>query len=149
MTQALKLQSSACGLKFAIDLLKSLYVFTDDLRNRFDDIEQRAIDISGTSEYVSVTDRRRKRTRRFDDGQAADTVLPGKDKFRIETFTVINSQPPSSSVSHCHHQSATVIISQPLSSSVSNCHHQSATVVINQLVCSLENWRIHKSARSV
>ena len=44
------------------------------MRNRFDDTEQTAIDISGTSEYVSVADRRRKRTRHFDDGQAADTV---------------------------------------------------------------------------
>jgi hypothetical protein len=87
-----KLQSSTCDLKLAIDLLESLYMFTDDLRNRFDNIEQRAIDISGTSEYVSVTARRRKRTRRFDDGQAADTVLQGKDKFRIETFTVIINQ---------------------------------------------------------
>ena len=89
---SIELQSLTCDLKLAIDLLESLHVFTDDLRNRFDDIEQRAIDMSGTSEYVSVAARRRKRTRRFDDGQAADTVLHGKDKFRIETFTVIIDQ---------------------------------------------------------
>jgi hypothetical protein len=87
-----RLQSSTCDLKLAIDLLQSLYMFTDDLRNRFDDIEQMAINISGTSEYLSVTARHRKRTRRFDDGQAADTVLQGKDKFRIQTFTVIIDQ---------------------------------------------------------
>ena len=38
---------------------------------------------------VSVTAQRRKRTLRFDDLQAADTVLQGKDKFRIEIFTVV------------------------------------------------------------
>jgi len=90
---SIKLQSSTCDLKLAIDLLESLHIFTDDMRNRFDDIEQAAIEISGTSEYVSAAAaRRRKRTRRFDDGQAADTVLHGKDKFRIETFTVIIDQ---------------------------------------------------------
>ena len=62
------------------------------MRNRFEDIEQRAIDISGTSDYVSVSARRRKRARRFDDGQAADTVLEGKDKFRIGTVIVIINQ---------------------------------------------------------
>ena len=36
---SIKLQSSTCDLKLAIDLLESLYMFTDDLRNRFDDIE--------------------------------------------------------------------------------------------------------------
>ena len=89
---SIKLQSSTCDLKLAIDLLESLYMFTDDLRNRFDDIEQMAIDISGTSEYVSVTALRRKRTRHVDDGQAADTVLQGKNEIRIETFTVIINQ---------------------------------------------------------
>ena len=81
--------ASTCDLKLAIELLQSLHVFTDDLRNRFDDIEQRAIDMSGTSEYVSVAARRRKRTRRFDEGQAADIILQGIDKIRIETFIVI------------------------------------------------------------
>ena len=75
------LQSSTCDLKLAIDLLRSLLAFTDDLRNRFDDIERRATNISANSEYLSVTARRRKRPRQSDDGQAADIVLQGKDKF--------------------------------------------------------------------
>ena len=41
---------------------------------------------------MSVTAQRRKRTLRFDDLQAADTVLQGKDKLGIETFTVIINQ---------------------------------------------------------
>ena len=89
---SVKLQSSTCDLKLAIDLLESLYMFTDDLRNTYDDIEQKSIDISGTAEYVSVTAQRRKRTRHFDDGQTADIVLQGKDKFHIKTFTVIINQ---------------------------------------------------------
>jgi len=93
---SIKLQSSTCDLKLAIDLLQSLLAFTDDLRNRFDDIERRAIDISGHSEYLSATARRRKRPKQSDDGQAADTVLQGKDKFRIETFIVIINQLQSS-----------------------------------------------------
>jgi hypothetical protein len=75
---SIKLQSSTCDLKLAIDLLESLHLFTDDLRKRIEDIELRAI----ASDYVSVSARRRKRTRRFDDGQAADTALEGKDKDR-------------------------------------------------------------------
>lgn len=89
---SIKLQSSTCDIKLATDLLDSLHTFTDDLRNRFDDIEQTAVALSGTSEYVSDTARRRKRTRFFDDGRAADIVLHGKDKFRIETFIVVINQ---------------------------------------------------------
>jgi len=55
-----------------------------------------AIDISGTSGYAPVAARRRKRTRRFDDGRAADTVLEGKYKCRIETVIVIINQLVSS-----------------------------------------------------
>jgi len=36
-------------------------MFTDDLRNRFGDVEQRAFDRSGTYEYTSVAARSRKR----------------------------------------------------------------------------------------
>ena len=89
---SIKLQSSTCDIKLAADILDSLYTFIDDLRNRFDDIEQTAVALSGTSEYVSDTARRRKRTRFFDDGRAADIVLHGKDKFRIETFSVVINQ---------------------------------------------------------
>ena len=45
---------------------------------------------------MSVAARRRKRPRLSDDGQATDTVLRGKDKFRIETFILIVNQLESS-----------------------------------------------------
>ena len=50
--------------------------------------------ISSREQFVmsagtSVAARRRKRTRRCDEGQAADIILQGIDKIRIETFFVI------------------------------------------------------------
>ena len=50
--------------------------------------------ISSREQFVmsagtSVAARRRKRTRRCDEGQAADIILQGIDKIRIETFIVI------------------------------------------------------------
>ena len=48
---SLKLQSSTCDLKLAIDLLESLSTFTDDIRNRFDEFEAKAKEISSTSDY--------------------------------------------------------------------------------------------------
>ena len=51
---SMKLQSTTCDLKLAIDLLESLHTFTNDLRERFDEFEIRAIDASGNAEYLSV-----------------------------------------------------------------------------------------------
>lgn len=93
---SIKQQSTACDLKLATDLLESLLTFSNDLRNRFDDFEQTAIVVSGSSDCMSVTYRRRKRPRRLDEMQGTDVVLQGKDKFRIETFLVIINQLQSS-----------------------------------------------------
>lgn len=89
---SIKLQSSTCDLKLAIDLLESLHTFTDDLRNRFDEFEARAKQASGRTEYMSVVARSRKRSRRFDEAQGTAVVLQGKDKFRVDTFLVIVNQ---------------------------------------------------------
>jgi hypothetical protein len=89
---SIKLQSSSCDLKLATDLLESLHTFTDDLRNRFDEFEDRAKQASGSTNYLSVVARPRKRSRRFDEAQGTDVVLQGKDKFRVETFLVIVNQ---------------------------------------------------------
>ena len=64
---SMKLQPTTCDLKLAIDLLESLHTFTNDLRARFDEFEIRAIDASGSAEYLSVVSRSRKRNRRLDD----------------------------------------------------------------------------------
>ena len=90
--------ASTCDLKLAIESLESLHVFTDDLRNRFDDIEQRAIDMSGTSEYVSVAARRRKRTWRFDEAQTADIVYIARNRH-ISDRNI-----------HCHYQSFGIFV---------------------------------------
>ena len=89
---SIKLQSSTCDLKLGADLLESLHAFTDDLRNRFDEFEDRAKQLSGTNDYMSVVARPRKRSRRFDEAQGTAVVLQGKDKFRVETFLVIINQ---------------------------------------------------------
>jgi len=79
-------------LKSAIDLLESLYAFTDDLRNRSDEFEGNALTASDNSDYLSVLARPRKRTRHFDEMKGTDVVLQGREKFRIETFIVIVNQ---------------------------------------------------------
>ena len=86
---SIKLQSSTCDLKLGADLLESLHAFTDDLRNRFDEFEDRAKQLSGTNDYMSVVARPRKRSRRFDEAQGTAVVLQGKDKFRVETFLLL------------------------------------------------------------
>jgi len=52
---SIKLQSSTCDLKLGADLLDSLQAFTDDLRNRFDEFEDRAKQLSGTNDYKVKT----------------------------------------------------------------------------------------------
>jgi len=54
---SIKLQSSTCDLKLDADLLESRDAFTDDLRNRFDEFEDRAKQLSGTIDYMSVVAR--------------------------------------------------------------------------------------------
>ena len=51
---SIKLQSSTCDLKLGADLLESLHAFTGDLRNRFDEFEDRAKQLSGKNHYMSV-----------------------------------------------------------------------------------------------
>jgi len=87
-----KLQSATCDLKLAIDLLESLFAFTDDHRNRFNELESNALTVSGNSDYLSVLARPRKRTRHFDEMKGTDVVLQSREKFRIETFIVIVNQ---------------------------------------------------------
>jgi len=89
---SIKLQSSTCDLKLAVDLLESLHTFTDDIRDRFDEYEAKAIQVSDRSDYMSTVARTRKRTRHFDEVQGTAVVLQGRDKFRIETFLVIVNQ---------------------------------------------------------
>jgi hypothetical protein len=82
-------------LKLAVDMFESLYTFTDDIRNRFDEFEikNQAKEVSNANDYMSVVARARKRIRHFDEVQeTATVVLEGRDKFRVETFLVIVNQ---------------------------------------------------------
>ena len=83
---SLKLQSSKCDLKLAVDLLEALHTFMDDIRNRFDELEAKAKDVSSASEYMYVVARAHERTRHFDEVEESAVVLQGRDKFRVETF---------------------------------------------------------------
>jgi len=56
---SIKLQSSAYDLKLGADVPESLHAFTDDLHNRFDEFEDRAKQLSGTNDYMSVVARLR------------------------------------------------------------------------------------------
>ena len=94
---SVQLQSTKCDLELAIDLMESLDSFTNDLRNRFDEFEARAIDTSGTADYLSLVSRSQKRNTRYDDSTgSAEVRLTGRDKFRIETFMVVIDQLQSS-----------------------------------------------------
>ena len=85
---SIKLQSTTCDLKLAIDLLELVRI-VNDVRARFDEFEIRAIDASGNAEYLSVVSRSRKRNRRLDDCTGSgdhEVRLTGRDKFRVETL---------------------------------------------------------------
>jgi len=74
-------------------MLESLYTSTDDFRNRFDEFEAKAKEVSSASDYMSIVARARKRTRHFDEVQGtAVVVLEGRDKFRVQMFFVIVNQ---------------------------------------------------------
>ena len=89
---SIKLQSSTCDLKLAVNLLESLYSFTDDIRNRFDEFEAMAKQTSDTTEYSSVVSRPRKRTKQCDEAKGTEIILQGRERFRVDTFLVIVNQ---------------------------------------------------------
>jgi len=76
----------------SVDLLESLHTFTGDLRNQFDEFENRATVASGTSDYHSTVARSRKRRKCFDEYRDNEVVLQGRAKFRVTTFSVIIDQ---------------------------------------------------------
>jgi hypothetical protein len=89
---SIKLQSATCDVKLAVDLLESLYSFTDNLRNRFDEFEARAMAASDNSEYLSTVERSRRRRIVVDESREHEILLQGRDKFRVGTFLVIINQ---------------------------------------------------------
>ena len=62
---SLKFVHCTCDLKLAADLLESLHTFTDDYRNRFDEFEAKAKEVSSVSDVRSCFSTQR--TRHFDE----------------------------------------------------------------------------------
>ena len=85
---SLKFIHCTCDLILAADLLESLHTFTDDCRNRFDEFEAKAKEVSSVSDVRNCFSTQR--TRHFDEVEESAVVLQGK--FRVETFLVIVNQ---------------------------------------------------------
>ncbi|XP_065667570.1 uncharacterized protein LOC136087881 [Hydra vulgaris] len=88
------LQSSIIELSPAIGLLKSLHIFLDECREKFDDYNQKADDRCGNSTYKSESRRQPKRKRQINDGDAADAMegMSSQQNFKVNTFYVIIDQ---------------------------------------------------------
>lgn len=86
------LQKAGLPLNCAVNLLDSLLIFVEQLREKFNDYEKKGVERCGHSEYADASRRTRKRNRRIfqgDEGAAEDTVLQGGVKFRVEVFFAI------------------------------------------------------------
>jgi len=88
-TSSVRLQSSTCDFKTAVDVIESLHSFTDDLRNRFDEFEAMAKELT---EFSTVAARPCKRTGHFDKAKETEVVVHGRDKFSVESFLFIVDQ---------------------------------------------------------
>ncbi|XP_065654762.1 uncharacterized protein LOC136081378 [Hydra vulgaris] len=88
------LQSSTIELTPAIGLLKSLHIFLDECREKFDDYNQKAVDRCGNSTYKSENRRQPKRKRQINDGDAADAMegMSSQQNFKVNTFYAIIDQ---------------------------------------------------------
>lgn len=81
------LQKDTIELQTAVDLLKSLLDFLASQREMFDDYERKANEMTNVSEeYADQHKRVRKRKRQYNDGDAEEVVLEGREKFRCETY---------------------------------------------------------------
>ena len=81
---SLKFVHCTCDLKLAADLLEYLHTFTDDYRNRFDEFEAKAKELSSMSDVRSCFSTQR--TRHFDEVDESAVVPQGRDKFLVDTF---------------------------------------------------------------
>ena len=83
------LQSKECNLQKGTYLLKSLSEFILSIRTNdayFHQMEKEAIELSGSTEYSTAKNRNRKRKILFDETSDNDTILCGKELFKVETF---------------------------------------------------------------
>ncbi|XP_028394506.1 uncharacterized protein LOC114518702 [Dendronephthya gigantea] len=86
------LQKASLPLNSAVNLLDSLLMFVEQLREDFDDYEKKGAEKCGHSEYADSSRRTRQRNQRIflgDEGPAENTVLRAGVKFRVEVFYTI------------------------------------------------------------
>jgi hypothetical protein len=87
-------QKQDVNLSVVVSLLQSLHLFTSELRDEFSGFELKAKAIATDANYADTTCRKRKRSiliTRFE-GAASETVLTGREKFRLDTYvSVIDS----------------------------------------------------------
>jgi len=86
---SLALQDPVVALNTAVDLLKSLVVVLQEMREQFDEYEKRGIERVGHGNYKAATRRIRKRNRAYDERTSPETVLDPRERFRVEVFLVI------------------------------------------------------------
>ena len=82
-------QDSKMDLNTVVQLYKSLIEFIDQQRSEFDIYEQRGKLLSGNSHYREESERKRKRKRQFDEGNAADTEFSPSARFKTQVFLQI------------------------------------------------------------
>lgn len=83
------LQSSELNLQVCADLYKTLTIYLQNLRERFEEFENKSKEILPDGDYRGNSNRRRTRRVQVNDGPAEDAVLSARDKFRISTFYFI------------------------------------------------------------
>lgn len=83
------LQTVNLDLMVAMNMLKSLSDFVEDVRNQFGEMERSAKEMSATQEYRSETARQGKRKKASDESNTPGHILSGSDNFRVEVFFVI------------------------------------------------------------
>ena len=83
------LQKEKLELATAVKLLKALYGYFVELRDKFDYFEKAAKDRAINKEYKQSTKRQIKRKKQFGEGNSENIVLDGSLKFRVDSFLPI------------------------------------------------------------
>lgn len=84
-----KLQSVDIDLMQVVDLYKSLEGYISNIRDRYDNYEERAKQLCGQKEYKTSNTRKIKRKRQFEESVENEVALDGEEEFKINVFYVI------------------------------------------------------------
>lgn len=83
------LQSTTASLNNCVLIYESLNSYIIDLREKFDEIELEAKEMLPDVDYRAIHRRQRTRTRNLMDGDAPETVMDPRTRFRVSTFIPI------------------------------------------------------------